>query len=145
MVILTAVDVLATVWPVQPGAVQWRYGAWGLLSGFLLTPLLGMVMIAAASAILGHADGLKAQWWINLGMVLLLVLGSGLFVLDVVQLRGTVPPEDLSRYQAGAAKALLKHLAVAAALFVLARGCRATARRLSAGRRQSSPQGLVMS
>ena len=135
MVVLSLVDLVTNVLPLQFGELQWRYGAWGLLAGFLLTPVLGMFMLAAAAAVLVHGGALKTLWWINLAVSVVLVLGSVMFVLDVLQFRGAVPRGDLSRFDIGAAKALLKHVTVAAALFWLGRACRSAATRAATGRR----------
>jgi hypothetical protein len=145
MVALSLLDLVTNVWPLQAGLLEWRYGAWGLLSGYLLTPLLGMIMLAAAAALMGHARALAALFWVNLLVAAVLLVGSVFFVLDVVQLRGAVPVGEQSRYDTGASKALLKHVLVAAALFWLGRACRTAAKQSRAPRIQGKPDVLVTS
>jgi hypothetical protein len=57
LVVTPLVDLVANVWPPRLSAVEWRFGTFGLLSGFLLTPLLGMVLATAAAALLEHRGG----------------------------------------------------------------------------------------
>jgi hypothetical protein len=54
--------------------------------------------------------------------------GTVLFVLDALQLRGAVQPEELSRFDVGAAKAVAKNLLGAAALVSLWWACKRAAR-----------------
>ena len=143
MVGLTLADVVATIWPLQFGEIQWRYGAWGLLSGFLLTPVFGLFMLAAAGVILGHVRVLKALWWVNLALALVLVAGCVMFALDVLQLRGAVPPEAKLRFDVGAVKAVVKHLLVAVGLFWLGWACRRGASDAAVRRRSGSSGVLV--
>ena len=41
MIVLPLGDLGASVWPPHPMQLQWRFGTFGLVSGFLLTPLFG--------------------------------------------------------------------------------------------------------
>lgn len=146
MIVFSLIDLATSIWPLQFAEVHWRYGAWGLLSGFTLTPFLGVIIVAVAGAILGHGGVLKALWWLTLVAVITLAAGSALFVLDVLQLRGTVPRGELSRFDTGAAKALLKHLSMIVVLSWLGRSCRAAAREARVARaRQGRPEVLVES
>lgn len=109
-------DLGATIWPFRPGTPEWRYGAIGLTGGFLLTPLLGIVvaMIVAAS---------RKQW---VGMLVFtipgLVIGAGVllmvpfFLLDTIQVRSSVNPDMMGPFQFGAGKALFKLVTGGAAM-----------------------------
>ena len=143
MVVLPLVDLVANVWPLQIGQLEWRYGAWGVLSAYLLTPLLGVMMLAAAAALLGHARMLGALFWLYFLAAAVLLIGSVLFVLDVFQLRGAVPQAGQSQYDVGAAKALVKHIVVAVALFWLGWGCRMAAKQARTARPRGKPDVLV--
>ncbi|HWP37667.1 MAG TPA: hypothetical protein VNL18_08980 [Gemmatimonadales bacterium] len=145
MIALSLLDYVANVWPLQPGQLEWRYGAWGILSGYALTPLLGTVMVAAAAAILGHRRALAVLFWLYLLAAVLLIAGTILFVLDVVQLRAQVPSGEQVRFDTGAWKAGAKHLLVAAALVWLGRGCRSASRQAAPRRSRSDADVLVAS
>jgi hypothetical protein len=144
MVALSLMDLVTSIWPLQIGEVQWRYGAWGLLSGFTLTPLLGAFMLAAAAALLGHARVLRALWWAYLATAIMLGLGSALFVLDVLQVRGSVAEGERARFDVGVAKALLKHVTVLAAVLWLGRSCRSAAREGRTGQRRVSAPDVLL-
>jgi hypothetical protein len=143
MVALSALDYATNVWPPQPAQLEWRYGAWGILSGYLLTPLLGAVMLAAAAAVLGHRRTLAAFFWLSLVTAAVLIAGTILFVLDVVQLRVAVPSGEQPRFDTGAWKAVVKHVLVAAAMLWLGRGSRSAARQAVGRRPPAEPEVLV--
>lgn len=118
LVVVPLGDYLASVWPLRPGELQWRYASEGLLAGFLLTPYLGLALASSVAAWRGH--GRVLQWLGRLTAVTVVVLVGvdGGFVLDVLQLRETVPREALARYDLGAAKTVVEYLLVAVALGV---------------------------
>ncbi len=116
LVVVPLVDYLASIWPPRLGEVQWRYASEGLLAGFLLTPYLGLALASGVAAWREHGRAL--QWFGRLTgvAVAVLVVVSGDFALNVLQLRETVPPAALARYDLGTAKTMLEYLLVALAL-----------------------------
>src|SRR6185503_13340787 len=83
-----AIDFATSIFPMQLRSPQWRFASAGLLSGFLLTPMLGIAIAMTVSAIRGHHGVQRFLAVINLLLALLfLVLLVG-FVLDVLQLNG---------------------------------------------------------
>jgi hypothetical protein len=133
LVVLPLVDVAANAWPFAPAEAAWRYGSLGLFSGFLLTPLLGVVMVLLVAAHQGHAGLLRVTAWAALAGALGCLVCVVLFALDVLQVRNAVPTEARTTFDIGAAKAELKYVAVAVALLWLSIGGRRAAR--SADRR----------
>lgn len=123
LLILPFIDYGASIWPIQASAVSWRYGAAGLLGGFLLTPLLGLLMLAALGVLLDSKSvlGLTGAGCLLLGALLLVADVS--FVLDSVQMRGTIPKEQIRVFDAGVVKAILKHLTGALFAWMLAFSC----------------------
>src|SRR5712692_6641542 len=97
LVVVPLVDYLASIWPPRLGEVQWRYASEGLLAGFLLTPYLGLALASGVAAWREHGRAL--QWFGRLTRVAVavLVVVSGDFALNVLQLRETVPPAALAR------------------------------------------------
>lgn len=116
------VDYGMNIAPFRFGDVSWRYGVVGLLSGFLLTPLLGCALAAAVAALFRQPRMGFAVGALNvLGGVLLLV-ALLLFALDSLQIRGLTPQERLGIFDAAVLKAMLKHLSAVAALLWLGIG-----------------------
>ena len=144
--VLPFIDLAASVWPVQLGVVNWRYGTAGLLGGFLLTPLLGALMLAFMGVMVEGRKTLRITGvlCLLLGAVLLVVDVS--FVLDSVQLRGSVPSDQVRVFDAGVVKAIMKHLTGAVFSWMLAFGCfRALGEIAKRGSRElRSPDALVV-
>lgn len=126
LVLLPVTDFVSNVWPLQPGDFRWRFGMTGLLSGFLLTPLLGIVLAALVAAITDDLRVLRlASVVAAVGAVILVVLVA-LFALDVVQLRPEVPADRRGPFDFANVRATIKHLLAAASLgWLAARGLRA--------------------
>ncbi len=110
------VDFVANAWPARGGEVAWRYGAVGLLSGYVLTPLLGLGLAGAIAVTLGHRPVTRILLFISLAAALVLLVASVDFSLDALQLRHNVPAPQRRNFDLGAAKALVKHGSVAVAL-----------------------------
>lgn len=113
---LPMVDLLASVWPPRLGQVEWRFGTLGLLSGFTLSPLLGLIMCMAAAAVLEHRIAqrvLAVLAFIGaVGMAAIIVI----FSLDWLQFRAQAPAEARPGMDVGSVKAVIKHALVAASL-----------------------------
>ena len=135
LIVSPAIDYLFTVWPVRAGDVQWRYGSLGILSGFLHTPLLGVVFLLGFAAVLGHRIVIRVVSIACVVLVPLVLIVEAVFALDMLQVRVAVPEEARSVYDTGAAKAAIKYMLMALALAWLGiAGIRAT--RLSGPQRR---------
>ena len=112
-----AVDYLTNVWPVRVSDVGWRYGSVGLLAGFLLTPLFGVLFALGAAIVLEHRLVLRVFSILNVVIAVFLILLIVFFALDVVQVRATIPDdataEARSMFLIGAVKSALKYLTLA--------------------------------
>lgn len=87
LVLFPVFDVVAAAWPVRLGLVNWRYGAIGLFSRVLVTPLLGFLLASGVALALDQRRVLRALSVLN-GVVAVLLIGViSLFMLDAVQLR----------------------------------------------------------
>jgi hypothetical protein len=103
-------DFASSIFPIQLRSPQWRFASAGLLSGFLLTPMLGIAIAMTVSAIRGHGRVQRFIAALNLLLaVALLILLIG-FVLDVLQLNGMVPADGLRAFHLAAAKAVFKYV-----------------------------------
>ena len=120
-----AADVVANAWPLEPGNMQWRFGAAGITSNYLLSVVMGLAVGVAVAA----AAGGRAALWVFAVLSLLtgaLLAATALFFpLDVLQLKNSVRPEALGMFAIGASKAELKIAVSAVALLLLGiAGCR---------------------
>lgn len=102
-------DFLSGVWPWRLGAVDWRFASSGLLSGFLLTPLLGALIAIGMATARGNEKLLRILGTATLsfaGVCLLVLLA---FILDAVQISGAVPAQQRRAFYDASIKALLKY------------------------------------
>jgi hypothetical protein len=114
-------DLLSQALPLQPSVLAWRFGFLGLFANNLLTPLLGATLAMVAAACLGHARTQRVLSILSLVVSVALLAALGSFALDALQLRKSVQPAMISRYDAGAAIAVAKYLAAIVGFAVLAR------------------------
>ena len=105
---LPLMDFVMNVWPLQLDKVNWRYGAFGLAGGFLLTPLLGLVMLMVASILFENRRVLSITAVLGTIVALGLILLSMAFILDSLQMRSAVPVSQKRIFDAGVLKALVK-------------------------------------
>lgn len=115
MIAYSAIDYLGAVWPFVPSDVGWRYGSAGTLTGFALTPLLGMLIILVVATATGQRRVLRVAAMVSLGLAaayVLILLGFG---LDALQLRREAPAESRRLFDQGVVKAIAKHLGATAA------------------------------
>ncbi len=140
--LLPMVDLLASVWPPRLGQVEWRFGTLGLLSGFTLSPLLGLVMCMAAAAVLEHRVVQRVLAVLALFGAVAMVGSIVVFSLDWLQFRAAAPAEARTGMDVGSVKAIIKHALVAASLIWLGiAGWRAGRREHRA--RRATPPPLV--
>ena len=119
-VLIPAVDMATNSWPLRLDDVGWRFGTAGLLSGFLLTPLLGMVLAVAGAHVMGHSRTVLVLGVLSaLGAAALIGIAA-VFTLDALQLHPQVSPEGQFSYRVGAIRAWAKTGVVAIALIWLA-------------------------
>lgn len=135
LVTISFLDFLQSVSGFQPGSIQWRFATVGLLSSYLVMPMLGSVMIIVVAAVNEHRLVQRVIGIVNLVAALaLLVLLFG-FGLDVLQLRNSVPSENVDAFTAASVRAAAKHgLAVVGLAYLgwrAARGVPGTARQRS--------------
>ena len=109
-------DLAASVWPLSPGSVAWRFAATGLLSKALLVPLLGSLAAVIAALVLDHRRFLQVTSGVNAGIAILLIGITIAFVLDTVQLRSGVAPQVKTEYDVAALWALVNLVLVGAAV-----------------------------
>jgi hypothetical protein len=112
-------DFVSGVWPWRISALDWRFASSGLLSGFLLTPLLGALVAIAVAASRGSERTLRVLGIATLaaGGVCLVVFLA--FVLDAVQLNASIPEQQRRAFMDASIKAMVKYLMACAACYWL--------------------------
>ena len=127
-------DVAIATWPWRVGALNWRFGTFGLLSNELVSPLLGLCIAAFAARTLGHRVFLRSLAVLSGVGTLLLMAAAAMFVLDAVQMRRAVRPEAMNVYDVSSLKALLSSgLAFLVLASLAIAGFRTSRRRKSSG------------
>lgn len=116
LVLLPMLDLAANVWPWNPGNTGWRYGSYGIMAGFLLSPLTGLALGLATSSVFRHRRVRKVLAAVAGLAGLVVVTASVLYVLDALQIRASVPTEARQQFGIGTVKALAKNLIAALTL-----------------------------
>lgn len=139
LVVVPLVDFVLSVPAAELSNVQWRFAAVGLLSGYTLTPILGLAMAFVIAAVLKqHA----AQRWLVAACLsfgaILMALSAG-FMLDMLQLRLSVPRDGRAAFQSAWVRAIIKLALSTIALLYM--GWRAR-RMIPARSRHRSPKSV---
>jgi hypothetical protein len=116
LVLFPLVDLAANLWPFDAGRVNWRYGGYGLASGFLLTVLLGTALAVATAVVAGHRTAGRVLGALSGVAGLALLVAAAIYVLDAMQIWPTVPEEARDQFGIGTGKALFKNGIVALGL-----------------------------
>ena len=138
------------LWPLRPSDVAWRFGAGGLATGTLLTPLVGFLVVIAIASVAQHRSVLRTLSVLAGAAAVALLPIMGLFALDAVQVRERVLPAGLRPYDLAAASALVQLGAISAICAMLSIGIwkltrRSVTARAVTGTTASVPDLLVAS
>ena len=124
LVAIPAIDFLLSVPAANFGSVQWRFAAVGLLSGYSLTPILGIALAFVVASVLGHHGVQLALvvFCLTTGIVMLVMCVA--FVFDALQLRFSIPSDGRAAFNSAWHRAILKHALSAVTLLYLGWGAR---------------------
>ncbi|MEO8295119.1 MAG: hypothetical protein ABI613_06340 [Gemmatimonadota bacterium] len=116
LILIPLLDFVTSVLPLQPYDMRWRFATVALLSGFLLTPLLGMVLVCLVATF--SEDRLMQRFVavVNLLATITLVVLLVMYALDVVQLRNSINPDERRAFDMSSVRALAKYLFMIVAL-----------------------------
>lgn len=113
-------DLAAGLGSLNPGAVPWRFGALGLLSGALVLPVAGLGLVFLAAVLLEQRALIRLLTAVaGLGLVVVLA-GVVLFLLDALQVRAQVRQDAKRAFDLATIKALLTFGIEAIVLLTLA-------------------------
>ena len=147
LIVATLSDALPALWPFRLGAAEWRFGAVGLMSSALMTPLLGAFLILAAAAALDHRRVLTVSSWLLFALVVVLVAVAVVFALDFLEVRTRIQERVRPAALGAAAKAAWKLGVGGIVSLVMAFSSRRMAKRLGRERAADdrAPSVLVRS
>lgn len=119
-IVMPLAATLMQVWPLHPGAPQWRFGAYGLYANNLLLPAFGLLLLSVWGILLQYRGIVWAALAVA-GVFTLILLGASVaFVLDSVQLRAAVNPQAQSAMVRASATALVQTLVALLAMLATA-------------------------
>ncbi|MEO7996539.1 MAG: hypothetical protein ABI852_03795 [Gemmatimonadaceae bacterium] len=89
---------MAGLWPIQVGALQWRFQATGAMSGILMLPFLGLVLALAVARSCGHKGIARIVGVISALTVFGIICALGLFAMDALQLKKVVRDVQMASF-----------------------------------------------
>ncbi len=108
LIVIPLVDFVLSVPSAEFSNTQWRFAAVGLFSGYTLTPILGLAMALVIAAFLKQ---FAIQRWLvaaSLSFAALLIAVSLGFLLDMQELRGSVPNDGRAAFKSAWTRASVK-------------------------------------
>lgn len=145
LVLVPAMDLSMQLWPLDPGQPSWRFGAVGMVSRGVLTPMLGLFLALATATFAGHVRTGRTLSVLS-GLLALAVLGLvAVFALDGLQIRSMVTSETQRRFEATSLVALMKLGMVSVILLAYAFFGWRAARDSAAKDRRAAGPGIVTS
>ena len=144
IIIFPAVEYVLTIWPLSFGVISWRFGAVGLLTRAIMTPMVGLALVFGTAVLLEHT-------WVQRGVAVLgiagtavLILAVVMFTLDLFQFRNQVRPEASLAYDVSSGMALTKLFAGTIVLLSFGLSALRMVRRAGGKKsRRSAPATLV--
>lgn len=135
LVVIPLSDTATRVLPARFGDTAWRFGALGLTSRAVMTPLLGLLLAVAVAAVARHRWVLRTLAVLSGLGAILVAVSAAIFALDSLQMRGQVQAEALQNFDFSTVPALGKLLAAPVVLVPLGIGAWRSARAEGAKRR----------
>lgn len=133
LVLHAVIDLSTTVWPLRVTEITWRYGFLGLGAGYLQTPTLGLLLIAATALWTGNLAVARTIGTLLMVVSVGLVVAVGIFMLDVVQIRQLRPAEAQAAVLYGGLFQAVKYVLASAILVAMGHGLRDSAETAARG------------
>lgn len=143
LILLPFGEAILSTQPFTPTSLPWRYGATGIMSSALLTPMLGLLLIAMVAALLEHRRVLRTAAVLSLAAAVVLLAASGLFALDAIQLRAQVIPAARGSFQTATALTFLRIIALIVTAGVLGLAAWKASRPLGRSSKKGGPAPLL--
>jgi Na+/phosphate symporter len=129
LVVVPIFETVASVFPLQLGDVTWRFGAVGLVTQALLTPVLGMTLTVYLASWHGSRTDLLVLAGLCTFAMIGLLAAFPVFVMDALEMRMLVEGDAQRAVDLATAVAAGKLLAFALVAALLAWGSRSTAKK----------------
>lgn len=110
----------ASIYPLAPDSVNWRFGAIGLAAGRATPFLIGDLLLLAAGFLAGHRGFLRVLAVAHVLMAVLLLGGLGMFSLDTLEIRQLLPLDARTSALSSAGRAAIALLALTIYCLVVA-------------------------
>ena len=133
LVLHAVIDLSTTVWPLRVTEITWRYGFLGLAAGYLQTPTLGLLLIAATALWTGNLALARTIGTLLMVVSVGLIAAVGIFMLDVVQIRQLRPAEAQAAVLYGGLFQAVKYVLASALLAAMGYGLRDSAQTAARG------------
>lgn len=143
MIAIPLLDSLLGVWPLRVGEVTWRFGAVGLFSRAVMTPVFGLLLALATAIYMEHRVTTRILSILGFAGALLALVAIGFFTLDALQTRASVRPEAAGAFDTASAVAVVKYLLGLVVTTALAVGGWKASRK-STGRESAGETGSVL-
>jgi diacylglycerol kinase len=112
LVLFPVVDAVLTIWPFRVGEVAWRFGAVGIFSRALMTPLFALVLAYALALLLEQRIMQRVISIVSVLGSLALLSASIFFMLDSLQMRSQVQEQMRTAFDVASTVALIKIVVV---------------------------------
>lgn len=109
LILLPILDSFLGVWPFHPEQVTWRFGAVGLFSRAVMTPVLGLLLGIVTAAAFESPAVMRLFSAFSFVGALLALAALGIFILDATQTRTQVVAEATAAFNAASGVAVIKY------------------------------------
>jgi hypothetical protein len=116
LILIPALDFAFSVPPGEFSSVQWRFAAVGIMSGNVTLPFLGLALALTIAGVTKQFPVVRVLLVMCLTLALALIVISLGFMLDVLQLLASVPPEGRPAFNSAWIRAISKLALSAVAL-----------------------------
>jgi hypothetical protein len=99
LITVPLLQAISTIWPLQLGNIQWRFGAANAMSSVLLLPFLGLVLLLVISRMLASRPLSLVVGVISTIFAIALAGSLVLFILDGLQLKAIVNSAQMAPFQ----------------------------------------------
>lgn len=115
LMLVPLVDAMTVLFAPNLFELRWRFGAAGIMSSALMTPLFGLFVVIAAALLLEHRRLARALGWLSLAAGVMILAGTVVFVMDFAEIRHLAARGSQGEITVASLKALVKMLIALAA------------------------------
>lgn len=108
LVLVPLFETTIAIWPFGIGDRQWRFGAVGLYTGAMMTPLLGLLIALVIALYVRNRGMIRAIVVVGGAAAAVTLLSIPVFLMDAVQLRGDVDANSVTAVNVAMGSAIFK-------------------------------------